>query len=286
MKKYLRVIYGIYLRLFSSLLLFVLILVEILPMGRRISTLFFERVWGRFHKVQTEKGPIYFCTPDWLSKFRANSFYEKEPETIKFIETFNAESVFWDVGANIGIYSIYASKLKNTRVYSFEPSLLNVELLFRNIQINDLGKKITIVPIALSNKTSVLDFFMSKNDLHWAGAHNSIGSNTSYTGGKMTDFITSSQVTCRGEDLVKIFNLPIPTHIKIDVDGLEGDVIEGLQTMLKEIKFILIEVDESNKTLNDRVKNMMERENFLRISEVGQVQYAGNQLWKNQVLKD
>jgi FkbM family methyltransferase len=255
-------------------------------MGRRISTLFFERVWGRFHKVQTEKGPIYFCTPDWLSKFRANSFYEKEPETIKFIETFNAESVFWDVGANIGIYSIYASKLKNTRVYSFEPSLLNVELLFRNIQINDLGKKITIFPIALSNKTSVLDFFMSKNDLRWAGAHNSIGSNTSYTGGKMTDFITSSQVTCRGEDLVKIFNLPIPTHIKIDVDGLEGDVIEGLQTMLKEIKFILIEVDESNKTLNDRVKNMMERENFLRISEVGQVQYVGNQLWKNQVLKD
>ena len=152
MKKYLRVIYGIYLRLFSSLLLFVLILVEILPMGRRISTLFFERVWGRFHKVQTEKGPIYFCTPDWLSKFRANSFYEKEPETIKFIETFNAESVFWDVGANIGIYSIYASKLKNTRVYSFEPSLLNVELLFRNIQINDLGKKIPVVTILTRNQ--------------------------------------------------------------------------------------------------------------------------------------
>jgi FkbM family methyltransferase len=286
MKKYLKIIYAIYLRLFSSLLLLVLILVEMLPRGRRISTLFFERVWGRFHKVQTEKGPIYFCTPDWLSKFRANSFYEKEPETIKFIETFNTESVFWDVGANIGIYSIYASKLKNTRVYSFEPSLLNVELLFRNVQINDLGEKITIVPIALSNKTSVLDFFMSKNDLRWAGAHNSIGSNTSYTGGRMTDFITSSQVTCRGDDLLKIFNLPIPTHIKIDVDGLEGDVIEGLQTMLKEIKFVLIEVDESNKILNDRVKNMMERENFLRILEVGQVQYAGNQLWKNQVLKD
>jgi FkbM family methyltransferase len=282
MKNLLRTIYSKYLKLLSLFLFSILRLVEILPRGRKISTLFFEKVWSRFHEVATNAGPIYFCTPDWLSKFRAISFYEKEPETISFIESFDANSVFWDVGANIGIYSIYASKLKNISVYSFEPSLLNVELLFRNVQINDLGKKITIVPIALSSQTSVLDFFMSKNDLHWAGAHNSIGSNTSFTGGRMKDFITSSQVSFRGQDIVKTIKIPTPTHIKIDVDGLEGDVIQGLGTILGDVQFILVEVDESNKDLNLKVKNLLEKENFERLLEVNKVEYIGNQLWKNR----
>jgi FkbM family methyltransferase len=160
-------------------------------------------------------------------------------------------------------------------------TLLNVELLFRNVQINNLGKVITILPIALSNRTSVLDLFMSKNDLHWAGAHNSIGSNTSFTGGKMKDFITSSQITFKSDDLVKVLQLPIPTHIKIDVDGLEGEVIKGLETMLQEVKFILVEVDGSNKDLNVQVKNLLDKEGFERIFEVGNVKYSGNQLWKN-----
>ena len=123
-------------------------------------------------------------------------------------------------------------------------------------------KKITIVPIALSNQTSVLDFFMSKNDMHWAGAHNSIGFNTSFTGGIMKDFITSKQGSFRGEDVVKTIKIPTPPHIKIDVDGLEGDVIQGLGTILCEVQFILVDVDESNTDLNTKVKNLVEKKIF------------------------
>jgi FkbM family methyltransferase len=282
MKRLLKAPYILYLRFFSSVLFAFLKLVEILPRGRRVSTLFLEKVWSRTEKVKTSNESILFASPDWLSKYRANSFYEKEPETIAFLNTLTKDSILWDVGANIGIYSIYASKVKNVRVYSFEPSLLNVELLFRNVQINDLGSRITILPIALSNKTSILDFYMSKNDLHWAGAHNSIGSNTDFTGDEMKNFITSSQIACMGEDIIKIFKIPFPTHIKIDVDGLEGEVIEGLETILTKVEFILVEVDESNKDLNAQVKNLFGRKNFERIYELNKMRYIGNQLWKNK----
>ena len=170
MKRLLKAPYILYLRFFSSVLFAFLKLVEILPRGRRVSTLFLEKVWSRTEKVKTSNESILFASPDWLSKYRADSFYEKEPETIAFLNTLTKDSILWDVGANIGIYSIYASKVKNVRVYSFEPSLLNVELLFRNVQINDLGSRITILPIALSNKTSILDFYMSKPNNMWLNA--------------------------------------------------------------------------------------------------------------------
>ena len=152
-----------YLRFFSSILFILLKLVEVLPRGRRISTLFLEKVWARTEKVRTSKETILFTAPDWLSKYRADSFYEKEPETIEFLNSLTKDSILWDVGANIGIYSIYAGKVSGARVYSFEPSMMNLELLFRNIQENKLGNQITIIPIALSNENSVLDLFMSKN---------------------------------------------------------------------------------------------------------------------------
>ena len=282
MRKSLRQItFRLYLSFFASVLFVFFKLIEGIPRGPKVSTFFLEKVWGRSQKIQTTKGEVYFSCPDWLSRYRAKTLYEKEPETIAFIHSFDSNSIFWDIGANIGIYSIYAGKVKGARTYSFEPSLLNVELLFRNIQLNNLSKKITIIPIALSNKTSILDLYMSKNDLRWAGAHNSMGSNTSFTGDGMTRYITSSQISCTGQDMVEVFELPIPSHIKIDVDGLEGDVIEGLGRLVKEVSFILVEVDYSNKLLNKQVERLMESHNFIRLMEAFNHKYSGNQLWKN-----
>lgn len=282
MKNLLKAPYFLYLKLVSSFLYLVFKLIETLPRGRRISTLFLEKVWARTEKVRTSKKPIFFASPDWLSKYRADSFYEKEPETIAFLNTLTTDSILWDVGANIGIYSIYAGKVAGARVFSFEPSMMNLELLFRNIQKNNLGDQITILPIALSNKNSILNLFMSREDLHWAGAHNSIGSNTSFTGGRMKSFLTQKQISCTAENIIKVFDLEIPTHIKIDVDGLEGEVIEGLGVFIDKVKFILVEVDESNKDLDKQIKNLLKAKNFVRMYEAFGEHYIGNQLWKNQ----
>jgi FkbM family methyltransferase len=282
MKRLLKAPYILYLRFFSSVLFAFLKLAEILPRGRRISTLFLEKVWARTEKVRTVRETILFASPDWLSKYRADSFYEKEPETIAFLNTLTKDSILLDVGANIGIYSVYAGKVTGARVYAFEPSMMNLELLFRNVQENNLGNQVTIIPLALSNKDSVLDLFMSKEDLHWAGAHNSIGQNTSQNGQAMTDPKVSSQLSVTGANLITAFNVPAPTHIKIDVDGLESLVIEGLQSNIEKIDFILVEIDARNMAENSSISSLLKSRNFSRVMDFAGHKYTENQLWKNE----
>jgi len=282
MKRSLKLIYIIYLKFFSSVLFLFAKSIQTLPRGRRITTLFLEKVWNQVEKVETPKGPIFFATPDWLSKYRANSLYQKEPETIAFLNSLSKDSVLWDVGANIGIYSIYGAKVTGARVYAFEPSMMNLELLFRNVQVNNLGNRVTIVPLALSDKDSVLDLFMSKENLHWAGAHNSIGQNMAQDGQAMVEPKVSSQLSATGSNLISAFNVPVPTHIKIDVDGLESLVLQGMSFYIEKTHLILVEVDAKNKSEDSLITSLLKSKNFTKITEFAGQKYTENQLWKNE----
>ena len=84
---------------------------------------------------------INFFVPNHLIDFRINTYFTKEPETLAWIDSFNSSEkiIFWDIGANIGLYSIYnAIKNKNSQTISFEPSSSNLRVLSRNISINKL----------------------------------------------------------------------------------------------------------------------------------------------------
>ena len=75
------------------------------------------------------------------------TFFTKEPETLKWIDSFNDNKkiIFWDIGANIGLYSIYAAlKHSDIEIISFEPSTSNLRILSRNISINKLEEKMKI----------------------------------------------------------------------------------------------------------------------------------------------
>ena len=81
---------------------------------------------------------VNFFTPNYITNFQVDEFFTKEPETLGWIDEFKTEDkiIFWDVGANIGIYSIYAAlKHSNIEVVSFEPSTSNLRILSRNIQM-------------------------------------------------------------------------------------------------------------------------------------------------------
>ena len=81
---------------------------------------------------------IVLSTPNALCQYRAKSFSTKEPETLSWLDAIPEGSVFWDVGANVGLYSIYAAKKNRVTVFAFEPSVFNLEFLARNIFLNDL----------------------------------------------------------------------------------------------------------------------------------------------------
>ena len=77
-----------------------------------------------FHNNGKSKLEFMLHTPNCLCLFRQQSFSTKEPEMLEWIERFGGEGALYDIGANIGIYSIYYAKLKSGNVYSFERSSL------------------------------------------------------------------------------------------------------------------------------------------------------------------
>ena len=98
-------------------------------------------------------GKMKFYIPNRLIDWRIKSFYTKEPETLEWIDSFEEGSCFWDIGANIGLYSIYsASKINKIKVFSIEPSTSNLRVLSRNISINSFQDRISVLPFALSDK--------------------------------------------------------------------------------------------------------------------------------------
>ena len=82
------------------------------------------------------KEAIFFA-PNYVTSWLVDEFYIKEPETIDWIDSFqknNKKIIFWDIGANIGIYSVYAGlKHSDIEVVSFEPSTSNLRILSRKI---------------------------------------------------------------------------------------------------------------------------------------------------------
>ena len=93
------------------------------------------------------KKKIIFFTPNFITKWRVDTFYSKEPETLDWIENFddNKDKLILGYRCKQGLYSIYAAvKFENIDVIAFEPSTSNLRILSRNISINNLSRKIKI----------------------------------------------------------------------------------------------------------------------------------------------
>ena len=115
---------------------------------------------------------LIFAVPNNLSNYRADSFSTKEPETLEWIDSIPDGSVVWDIGANVGLYSCYAAK-QGVKVFAFEPSVFNLEILSRNIFLNNLTEQVTIVPLPLSDKLTFSTLNMTNTD--WGGALSTYG---------------------------------------------------------------------------------------------------------------
>ena len=82
---------------------------------------------AKFKKIYRKKEFLFkVLDMGYVTRFRAKTFESKEPETLKWIESFEPKDTFLDIGANIGIYS-FAAKL-NHKVISIEPDALNYAL--------------------------------------------------------------------------------------------------------------------------------------------------------------
>jgi len=168
---------------------------------------------------------LTLCTPTERVGWRANTFSTKEPETLEWIDSFVPDSVVWDVGANIGLYSLYAAKKRSCRVYSFEPSIFNLELFGRNIWLNVLVDKITIVPIPLSS--DIFEGNLNMSSMKWGGALSTFGAEYGHDGSPLEKEFQFRTIGISMDQVADLLKISPPRYLKIDVDGIEHLIIEG-----------------------------------------------------------
>lgn len=209
---------------------------------------------------------IKFFTPNEITKWRINTFFSKEPETLDWINNFKKKNkiIFWDIGSNIGLYSIYAAlKHQNIEIISFEPSTSNLRVLSRNISINKLENKIKIFQIPLGNKKN--KFLKMKESAFVEGsALHAFGESYNYKGEK---FLSNNNYKIYGTTINYLLSqkiLGIPDYIKIDVDGTEHEILKGANLYLKnlKIKSLLIELNKNFKKQFNTSTKVLSKNNF------------------------
>ena len=209
---------------------------------------------------------IKFFVPNQLVEWRVDTYFSKEPETLEWIDSFQEKEnlIFWDIGANIGLYSIYNSlKHPKSTTIAFEPSSSNLRVLTRNIFINNLEKNIKVVPTPLTNKKNI---FQEMKEVQFVegGALNSFGEKFDFEGKEFKPTMKYNLLGTTINYLLENSILDIPDYIKIDVDGIEHLILEGGDKFLnnKKVKSLSIEVNENFREQYDKVLNLMNKYEF------------------------
>jgi FkbM family methyltransferase len=169
-----------------------------------------------------------------IEKYRADTFLTKEPETLAWIDDMDPGEALYDVGANVGVYSLYAAS-RGVNVVAFEPVLENYVRLVQNIELNGL---VNVVPIygACATFGQMIIPMAIKSKIIGESGSQLISSD-----GFKPECIR--QVPCYALDDRYLPNFP-PQHIKVDIDGKEAAVIAGFFKLFilgNKLKSFLVE---------------------------------------------
>ena len=209
----------------------------IAAVNRRVRSLIDRYLRNRLTTCQIRGHTIVFETQTDMERFRAQTYATKEPETLDWIEQYlRPGDVLYDVGANIGLYALYAAKYLDGRctIYAFEPEALNHAKLSVNIYRNRLSGVILPCCVALTDTLGFGTFYLHPcpdgvggrdAGLIAGSALHSFGVAEDFRG---LSFEPNHQQGALGVPLDTVWRewgLPCPNHIKIDVDGLEAKVV-------------------------------------------------------------
>lgn len=176
-------------------------------------------------------------------RWRAETYETKEPDTLDWLdEHVRAGDLLYDIGANIGQYALYAARRVECEVLAFEPEALNFAKLNRNIVLNELGERITAYCVAVAARTALdtlyVQRFTSGASLHAWGRPLTQGERP------FEPQHRQGSVGITLDDLTGRFGLRFPDLIKVDVDGIEEQIVAGAARTFADprLRSLIIEV--------------------------------------------
>jgi FkbM family methyltransferase len=203
--------------------------------------------------VETPLGPLSFVLLGSAGG-RAMTLLTRQPATIAWINGFRPDSVFWDVGANVGVYGLYAALRGDTRVVAIEPAAVNYFLLSANCEVNKFDGRMQCLLVGLGRDRTVAELEVSQ--FAAAKSFSFLGKDQPYEGRQAALVVSMDQ-------LVEDYGVACPNYIKIDVPGVSEDIIAGGERTLqrKEVREIHIELTTSKA--GRRIAEMLARHGFV-----------------------
>lgn len=147
------------------------------------------------------------------------------------VEELQPTDCFWDIGGNVGLYSLLAAEC-DAEVVTFEPWLENAATIERNLHRNDLSAR--VIPKALASEGGPREFTLDERETPGSGRGSLLDD--------WQDGRTQIVECVRGDTAIERDELPTPTVAKIDVEGAELEVLEGLGDRLTEIQLLYCEL--------------------------------------------
>lgn len=167
-----------------------------------------------------------------------------------FAEHVPRGGVVWDIGANIGFYTLIAARLVGDgQVLAFEPLPGNLDAIRRNVALNSLSN-VKLVDVALSDKEG-----MAQLEIHsrqtWAKLDTSADTGFSQTR-DATGHIEVALATIDSQ----LASQPVPDFVKMDIEGAEVAALRGASVLLSQHRPTLIcELHGTNEAVCDLLES-------------------------------
>jgi FkbM family methyltransferase len=186
-----------------------------------------EEVYPIVRLLETAGLSSVFEATTWKEDTRIKGFGNEREQLNRFLERIESGTSVWDVGANLGLYTVFAAR-RGGAVHAFEPDPSFADRLRRNVNLN--GQDATIHELALSDENGTTT--LATDGLE--------GNSPALSTGGDTERGRATIETIRGDALVS--GIPDPEVLKIDVEGAETGVLRGLGPRLSEAWAVMIEL--------------------------------------------
>lgn len=231
-------------------------LIRVLGLNRpiRLYRSFFSRI-NATKKVEVNGTAMTLDANEELHLLRAELLATKEPETIEWINSFADGAVLFDIGANVGVFSLYAALHRNCDVYAFEPEAKNYACMNKNILLNGLGRRVKALNVGLHDSTRIE--FLQLHDLASGAALHALGEAVDWRGQAFEPKFEQAVLAFSLDEFIDRFHAPLPSHIKLDVDGNEEKIIRGGRRTFSDprMKSLMIEINENDRPLTELIES-------------------------------
>jgi len=211
-------------------------------------------------------------------KHRPETLTQTNDLVKEYVMSLNEGETFYDLGSCVGTYGILAYS-RGLKVCCFEVDKVNFTALnenfFWNFGYKDDFKSFNI---GIADKKGELELRIGQPEV--GGHHKTLALNSfcGHPSAAQHHIVTKVEVNTL-DNLIKEYNLPTPTHLKVDIDGSEYAFLQGAHESLSAAKTIIIELFEPNEYFQKIIDTLEKEYKFKLVKQSNELEFGLRDYW-------